>query len=306
MCPLPRFAMKISPMSNVHLTYCTNIHPGESWREVFDNLQQYLPVLKARLSPDAPFGIGLRLAAIAAQELLVGETLDRFQAWLKERDLYVFTLNGFPYGGFHRQVVKDRVYAPDWSQPSRVDYTLQLADILARLLPSPMDGSISTVPLSYKPWWKTESDRESVLQGCCLNLARVAAHLVRIREETGKSLHVDLEPEPDGGLENAAEAIAFFKTHLLPKGSSYLARELGISRASGEELLRDCIQICYDTCHFAVEYEEPAESLTRLHEAGMGIGKVQLSTAVQVKLPEDLRQRDAIAERLSPFAETTY
>lgn len=151
--------MKITANSNFHLTYCSNIHPGESWAEVFANLKKYIPELKSRLSPEAAFGIGLRLADTAAKQLLAGENLAQFQAWLTEKDLYVFTLNGFPYGGFHRQFVKDQVYAPDWSNQERVEYTLNLTAILAALLPDGLDGGISTLPLSYKPWWSDKEEK---------------------------------------------------------------------------------------------------------------------------------------------------
>ena len=298
--------MKISTNGGFHLTYCSNIHPGESWREVFANLQQYLPVLKARLSPEQPFGIGLRLADVAARELLAGDSITKLQKWLNEQDLYVFTLNGFPYGGFHRQVVKDQVYAPDWSKLERVEYTLRLARILAALLPTGMDGSISTVPLSYKPWWTNNSSRESVMGECSLNLATVAAEMARIREETGKLLHVDLEPEPDGLIENAGEVIDFFKEWLLPKGGANLAAHLGISPESAESLLREHIQVCYDTCHFSVEYEDPVSVFPQLQAAGIGIGKIQLSAALQVKLPDDAQGRLMVMDRLHPFAESTY
>ena len=298
--------MKISTNGDFHLTYCSNIHPGESWREVFANLQQYLPVLKAKLSPEQPFGIGLRLADMATRELLVGDSLTKLQNWLNEQNLYVFTLNGFPYGGFHRQVVKDQVYAPDWSKLERVEYTLRLVRILAALLPTGMDGSISTVPLSYKLWWINNSSRESVMGECSLNLAQVAAEMVRIREETGKLLHLDLEPEPDGLIENAGEVIDFFQEWLLPKGGAYLAAHLGISPESAESLLREHIQVCYDTCHFSVEYEDPLSVFPRFQAAGIGIGKVQLSAALQVKLPDDTQGRQMVMDRLHPFAESTY
>ncbi len=298
--------MKIGTNSNFHLTYCSNIHPGESWSEVFANLQQYLPILKAKLSPEQPFGIGLRLADVAARELLAGDRLAKFKDWLKQQDLYVFTLNGFPYGGFHRQVVKDLVYTPDWSKLERVEYTLRLAKILAALLPEGMDGSISTVPLSYKPWWTNNHSQESVMGECTLNLARVAAEMVSIREETGKLLHLDLEPEPDGLIENATEVIDFFQEWLLPKGGASLAQNLGISSASAVSLLREHLQICYDTCHFSVEYEEPATVFSRLQAAGIGIGKIQLSAALQAKLPDDTQGREMLEERLHPFAESTY
>ncbi|NER21112.1 MAG: metabolite traffic protein EboE [Symploca sp. SIO1C2] len=298
--------MKIGTNGSFHLTYCTNIHPGETWDEVLSNLQQYLPILKTRLSPQASFGIGLRLADIAARELLTGDNLAQFQDWLNQQDLYVFTLNGFPYGGFHQQVVKDQVYAPDWSKLERVEYTLRLARILAALLPAGMEGSISTVPLSYKPWWKTDTARESVISQCSLNLTTVAAEMVRIREETGKLLHIDLEPEPDGLIENAAEVIDFFQNWLLPQGGAYLAQHQGISLDSAASLLREHVQICYDTCHFAVEYEEPASVFAQLQAAGIRIGKIQLSAALQMQLPDDLPGRQLLRERLSPFAESTY
>lgn len=298
--------MKIGTNSDFHLTYCSNIHPGESWSEVFENLKQYLPVLKVKLSPKQPFGIGLGLANVAARELLVGDNLAQFQDWLKQQDLYVFTLNGFPYGGFHRQVVKDQVYAPDWSKLERVEYTLRLAKILAALLPAGINGGISTVPLSYKPWWTNETARKSVMSQCSLNLATVVAEMARIREQTGKLLHLDLEPEPDGLIENAAEVINFFQEWLLSKGGLILAQSLGISSESAEYLLREHIQICYDTCHFSVEYEEPATVFSRLQAAGIKIGKIQLSAALQVKLPDETQGRGMVEERLRPFAESTY
>jgi hypothetical protein len=299
--------MKIGTNGCFHLTYCTNIHPGESWREVFANLKQYVPVLKARLSPENPFGIGLRLADVAARELLEGKALTQFQTWLNQQDLYVFTLNGFPYGGFHRQVVKDQVYAPDWSKPERVDYTLRLAKILAVLLPEGMDGGISTVPLSYKPWWTSDQVAwDSVRKDSSCNLALVAAQMVRIREETGKLLHVDLEPEPDGLIENAAEVIDFFNSWLLPIGGAYLTERLGISQESAEVLLREHVRLCYDTCHFAVEYEQPESVFAQLQAAGIRIGKIQLSAALQVTLPDNVEERRVVEERLRPFAESTY
>ena len=106
-----------------HLTYCTNIHPGETWPEVWANLQHYLPQLKQAMSPDRPFGIGLRLADVASRDLLQGDCLAQFKTWLTAENLYVFTLNGFPYGSFHHQVVKDQVYAPDWTVSDRLEYT---------------------------------------------------------------------------------------------------------------------------------------------------------------------------------------
>ena len=92
-----------------HLTYCTNIHPGETWEEVRRNLGEHVPAVRARLTSDRPFGIGLRLSGEAARGLAQPEALREFKAFLARERLYVFTLNGFPYGTFHGKRVKEEV-----------------------------------------------------------------------------------------------------------------------------------------------------------------------------------------------------
>lgn len=302
--------MRLSTPSPLHLTYCTNIHPGESWDATYANLRTYLPVLKQQLSPNQPFGIGLRLADAATQELLTGNTLVEFQAWLQAEDLYVFTINGFPFGGFHHQTVKDQVYAPDWSKPERLAYTERLIHILAALLPEGMDGGISTLPLSYKPWWHgdattQELTHEKVFHHSSLHLAQAVLVMAQIHQQTGKLLHLDIEPEPDGLIENTQETIAFFQNWLLPFGAPILTQALGVDTHTAETLLRQHIRLCYDTCHFAVEYEEPAIALAALKEAGIKVGKFQLSAALKLTLPEP-SQRQSLIESLTPFAESTY
>jgi len=295
--------VRIGPDDAFHLTYCTNIHPGEDWPAVASNLRQYLPPLKAQLAPNKPFGVGLRLSDQAARTLLEGDRLAAFRAWLDDEGLYVFTLNGFPYGSFHGEVIKDRVYAPDWRTRERVDYTIRLAEILSALVPEGMTGSISTSPLSYKPWLD-ESEREAAFRAGSQHLAEVAAALARIEDDTGVLLHVDLEPEPDCLIENTAESIAFFEEWLWPEGGTHLADTLGVGAGSARALLRRHIQLCYDTCHFAVEYETPAAVFEQLAAAGVPVGKIQLSAALQVPLPDE--GREALAKRLQPFAEATY
>lgn len=299
--------MKIGTDNNFHLTYCTNIHPGEEWEKVFANLKEYIPPLKTRLAPKKPFGIGLRLAEVAARELLKGNNLTEFKSWLSEQDLYVFTLNGFPYGQFHWQVVKDQVYAPDWSQQERLDYTLQLTQILSELLPPGIEGSISTLPLSYKPWFKGHQlAQASVMVSATQQIAQVIEQMVRIRLEQGKVLHLDLEPEPDGLLENATEVVDYFQMYLLPVAGDYLTKHLGITQEAAENYILDHVRVCYDTCHFAVEYEDPISVLLQFQTARIKIGKIQISAALQVNIPTETEKRRLLIQRLNPFAESTY
>src|SRR5690606_21158750 len=135
-----------------HLTYCTNIHPERSWKDLFESLAESLPEIKRYVSPHSPFGIGLRLSDFSGKEILEGKNLMKFKEWLERNGFYVFTMNGFPYGLFHNKTVKDDVHKPDWNTVERVEYTKRLCRILAVLLPKNMEGGISTSPLSYKPW----------------------------------------------------------------------------------------------------------------------------------------------------------
>ncbi|MBK9326542.1 MAG: metabolite traffic protein EboE [Chromatiaceae bacterium] len=240
------------------ITYCTNIHPGESWGEVFAALRQHIPVVKAAFSPDAAFPIGLRLAERAARELDAARNRE-FTDWLRANDCFVPTLNGFPYGAFHGGRVKENVYLPDWRAPERAAYTLRLTDLLAGWLPEGMAGSISSVPLGFKGvvgWDDLPAFR--------VQLESVLRHLAEIHDRQGRKILLALEPEPGCLLETTDEACRFFA-------------ELDLS-----EELTAFLGLCYDACHQAVEFEDPADSLRRLDQAGIPIAKVQVSSALRV------------------------
>jgi len=296
--------MRINP--NLHLTYCTNIHSGESWDAIFENLKTYIPSLSI-----ANFGIGLRLSDRASIEILEGNNLAIFKEWLQANNYYVFTMNGFPFGNFHKEKVKDAVHLPDWTTQARLDYTLRLFDILAEILPqnnqlTTLEGGISTSPLSYKLWWKTEQENQQVFEIATENLIKVVQHLLKIREKTGKLLHLDIEPEPDGMLENTKDTIAYFVDWLLSKGAAMLSKNLTISIEEAKKAIRTHIQICYDICHFAVEYEKHKDTLQVFENHGIKIGKFQISAALKADLPKDETQRKAIFEEFAIFNEPTY
>ena len=289
--------------SNFHLSYCSNIHPGESWEATFENLKKYIPEVRKNLDFKGSFGIGLRLSHEASLILEKPEELARFQSWLQEEDAYVFTLNGFPYGDFHRTVVKDQVHFPDWTTPERKDYTIRSFKILAQLLPEGQDGGISTSPISYRHWFKTQEAFDHGMEVATAHLMEVVTELAKIEAETGKLLHLDIEPEPDGILENSDEMVWLFTDWLLPKGAPELAKTLGVSVEESEALIKRHIQVCYDVCHFAIVYEKPEETFEKFAKAGIKIGKVQISAALKLMLDQD---RGVLKNQLSEFAESTY
>ena len=276
--------MRIHDDPPMHLTYCLNVHPGETWAENHAAIRDHAMRVRDRVCGGGrPFGLGMRLGAAAAAELASANALDEFRAFLHDNNLYVFTINGFPYGRFHGTSVKQDVYAPDWRTPERRDYTLMLADILAALLPEGVSGSISTVPGSYGRWIAGRADVEAMVT----MLAETARHLAGIRDRTGRDICLALEPEPDCFLETGDDAIA-----LLTGPLGQTART-----AEDEELLRRHVGVCYDTAHAAVAFEDPAAALERMARAHVRVGKVHLSSAMRLTpTPEALKQLEGFCD----------
>ncbi|GAB2552564.1 metabolite traffic protein EboE [Spirosoma aerophilum] len=296
-----------------HLGYCTNIHPGETWTDHFAVLQNVIPDVKQRLSPDGPFGLGLRLSNLASEELEIPENLIAFQHWLASNDCYVFTMNGFPFGGFHDTVVKDQVHAPDWTTEARVEYTKRLFRILSVLLPvdelgNPIPGGVSTSPLSYRHWfeWEQPAARDYILSQTTQNVLEVVADLIRLRRQTDRLMHLDLEPEPDGVIETSDEFISWFTDYLLPMGIEQLTTEFNLTDEQAEAAICEHVRLCYDVCHFAVGYERPAEVLDKLKDFGLRVGKIQISAALKAEFPDQPDEREAVRQAFATFNEPTY
>ena len=276
-----------------HLTYCTNIHAGEPLDQVMASLARYLPAIRSQVAGEQAMGIGLRLGNAAVAALASPDRLAELKDFLSQGNYYVFTVNGFPYGAFHGEAVKEGAYKPDWADPRRLAYTNQLADILAELLPTGQAGSLSTVPCTFKPW---AAGRLNALTD---QLIRHVAHLCALASERGKTITLALEPEPFCYLETIEETIAYFNTYLFGRGATLRLAELtGLSAARAQDAMRRHIGVCYDVCHAAVEFEDPKASIARLRKSGIRIAKLQLSSAIRIaRLDGDsMRQLAAFAE----------
>jgi hypothetical protein len=249
----------------LHLAYCTNIHRGETWRETFESLQNHALAVRERVCPKKPFAIGLRLSSRAARELSEPGTLLAFQHWLAQKDCYIFTMNGFPYGAFHGIRVKEQVYLPDWTSPERLAYTNLLFDLLAKLLPSGVEGSVSTLPVSFKGF-RLHADALKIARQ---NLWHSVEHIAHLTEQTGRKLHLGLEPEPLCQLESSGETIQLFdRLRAEHPRDPRLAEHLGVN---------------YDACHFAVNFEEPLNAIPCLVQHGIKISKIHVSSALKVR-----------------------
>jgi len=265
-----------------HLAYCTNIHRGETWAETFASLEHSTLAVRDRVSPHAPYAIGLRLSDTASRQLAEPASLQAFQQWLARHDCYVFTINGFPYGNFHGTRVKEQVSQPDWTAPERLAYTNRLFDLLAELTPPGLEASVSTVPVSFKAFRLGERGLRAARE----NLWRCVEHQEQLTRRTGKKFHLGLEPEPFGTVENTSEFLTLF-------------RQLEEDRP-GDLRLREHLGINYDTCHFALQYESPAEALGHLRKHGVKISKLHLSNALRVRPTKEVR------EALQVFVDDIY
>lgn len=269
--------------------YCTNVHAGSNLSDTKTNLQRHAVGVKQRFRPDEPLGIGLWLSAASAAALREGNQLEAFADWLADAGLQPYTLNGFPYGDFHQAVVKHDVYKPTWAEKPRVDFTLDLIEILHALLPTGAVGSISTLPLQ----WGTPRATEAELQASAENLRTIATRLSRLESETGRLIHVCIEPEPGCVFQRSTDIVGFYENVLLPAGD--------------EQPIRRHLRVCHDVCHAAVMFEGQGEALRRYAAAGIAVGKVQVSSAIVVPFEdiEPVRRGEAVAQ-LRAFAEDRY
>jgi hypothetical protein len=266
----------------LHLAYCTNIHRGDDWPQTFDSLQRCTLAVRDRVSSGQPYAIGLRLSAKAARTLSDPTTLRNFRQWLDAEHCYVFSINGFPYGQFHGTRVKEQVYQPDWTTRERLDYTNCLFDILAQLVPDGVEGSVSTVPCSFKEFIKSDDQVDTMR----VNLWRCVEHIAAVSQRSGRKLHLGLEPEPLCLLETSAETVLFF--------------EALRAHRPDDDRVNQFLGVNYDTCHLAAEYEDPQQVVGVFEQHKIKLSKIHLSSALKVRATAEVRRA------LAPFADDTY
>jgi sugar phosphate isomerase/epimerase len=255
----------------VHLSYCTNVHPADDLPGVLAQLDRYAGPVRRELGVDR-LGLGLWLAQPVAAEL-AASVVRRAQLRheLDVRGLEVVMLNGFPYGSFHAEVVKHAVYTPDWTDPRRLAYTLQLAAVLADLLPDGVArGSVSTLPLGWREPWGVGQIAAAQQQ-----LAALAEGLAEIEWQTGRAVRVGFEPEPGCAVETTTHAVAALS-------------DVDTNR----------IGLCLDLAHLACAWEDPAQALAQLQAAALPVVKVQVSAALEV--PDPAAAATVLADYVEP------
>ncbi len=268
------------------LGYCTNVHQMSDLDSLKAALNTHALEIKQQISPDYALPVGLWIPPGALPDLADESDLEHFSQWLSDRGLEAFTLNGFPAMDFHGSVVKQLVYRPHWAEHARAAYTTALLRIL-RHLPGSRDRSISTLPIG----WPADGVDLAL---AAIRLRHIAAMADWALDENEILIHVDLEPEPGCILSRAADAVAFFDR---------MRHETSGSVLKSPDVLRH-IGICHDICHAAVMFEDQATVLKSYHDAGIRVGKLQISSGLRVRFDslsptervESLAQLQALAE----------
>jgi sugar phosphate isomerase/epimerase len=239
----------------VHVAYCTNVHPAEDLPGVIEQLRRFAAPIRSALGAPT-LGVGLWLAAPLAASLRASpDDLARLHDELTQLQLEVVTCNGFPYQAFQAEIVKLDVYRPDWTTPERARYTLDVAHVLAQLLPADVvSGSISTLPFGWREGWTDEHHRAARSR-----LAEVAAGLDELALESGREIRLALEPEPGCIIETTEQAVVALD---------------GIDPGR--------VGFCLDACHSAVQFEDAPDVLRTLTDGGVSIVKAQASAALDV------------------------
>lgn len=267
------------------LSYCTNVHPAEDLDGVLDQLERYAAPVRAAAGLDV-LGVGLWLPATLAHRLDTSpEDRARLRGRLTDLGLQVHTLNAFPYGAFHADVVKHAVYSPTWAERERLSYVLACARVLADLLPDDACGSISTLPLAWRASWTPADDAEASRA-----FATLSAALRDIAARTGKVVRVAVEPEPGCVLDTVDDVV------------TWLATRTGADVPADRRIDPEHVGVCLDACHLAVSFADPADAARRITDAGLRVVKVQASAALEVADPSAPAARAAVAR----FVEQRY
>ncbi len=271
----------------VRVGYSMNVHPCETVDELEQALRDGPAEIRKRVFPGQRTGAGLRLSAQAAEQLASDPArLVKFGALLESLDLFAFTANVFPAAGFNAGRVKAEVYRPSWANPARAAYTLAAAHVMAAL-GGGQTVTLSTVAGGYRPDGDDKKSRDDMAR----NLAQVAAGLHTLKRETGVSVRVCLEPEPLTTCETAADAIDFFRKHVYPGGERALYGTDKYNREQATDILHEHLGLCFDACHHAVLWEDPADIVDRIERSGIVIGKMQVTCALEGP-PSDLARFD--------------
>ena len=269
-----RFQNPAHPGRSVRLAYCLNLHPADTLAGLLEGLRGITLPLRERLASGKTFGVGMYVPGALAEELERGDDWRALKGFLDEHALDPFTWNAFPYGGFGAEGLKARVFEPTWAEPERASYTQRIAQLAGRLARRPREGE--HVSISSHTGWHSSRSLEGEPSRKAFQQLRHVERMLSGRPATeAVRVVLALEPEPRANVNDTRELTTLYQSSLRlendPPG----------------------LGTCLDTCHAAVEFEDPSESIARSTDHGAPLGKLQFTSALALR-PERRADVDAL------------
>ncbi|MCP4759795.1 MAG: metabolite traffic protein EboE [Planctomycetes bacterium] len=234
-----------------------------------DDLADALTAMTTCIPAGAPIGLWLPDGVLGENP---AEAVAPIAKALARINTPLLGLNAFPQGDFHRDHVKDDVYLPAWDNPARLSYTLRAAEALVALTCPGDEIGLTTVPLG---WPSHDIDIEAAAD----LMKQACDSLERLGSKNDRELFLAVEPEPCCLLPTATTLAEFVSTTSLQ----------GAAR-------RGTLRACLDACHLAVEHEEPTVAVNALTDAGIRIGRVQVSSAPEADSPKGIKAMQSLNE----------
>lgn len=257
---------------NRSLTYCSNIFKEKNFDKLILKLSEYILFLKNKLNKKE-IGLGLCLSNRILNELFENNNFVYFKKWCKENCVYISSINGFVFKSFHKKKIKEFIYYPDWTSKKRIIYTKKIINMLNFFDNKLNDFSISTSPISFKKWINNKN-KKYIYFISSFNFLPVINYLEDIYKIKNKLIHIDIEPEPGCFIENIKDYIYFYDFWLFPILNFFLKIDKAV--------LKKYINLCYDICHFSVNYNNHLDIIRLIINNGIVIGKIQVSSALEI------------------------
>lgn len=275
----------------MHIAHAGAIRPVTSFADIESTIRDSLGPINRAIAVKSPVGVSVRLSQAALHdEALSAESL---RTELDQQGLALLGLSAVSIGGG----AKEQVHAPDWRTEERLEFMFPATNLAAAFATPEQEIGVTTNALSYRRW--IDVDMPGNWAALTLNVIRVVQHLAGIHDRTGVIVHLDLEPEPGSVLRDTADVVRFYTQWLLTRGSAMLSDRMQVTNGTAAETVLRHVRIALDTAHAAVVRDDAAASLDAFAAHDIRIGRLQVSSALEIAVPENTIDQLELAGHLA-------
>ncbi len=149
------------------------------------------------------------------------------------------------------------------------------------------------MPISYKGWIN-KKNTVYIYYKTAKNLTKVTENIIKNKS----NIIISIEPEPTCLIEKSQEFINYFNNWIKPLYKKY--------SINNKKNIKNIIGICYDICHFAVQFEKHEKILNNLEKENIIIGKLQISSALKINDDRTKKENKQIIKNLNVFKYSSF